>query len=108
VIEDVQRLVRLEVELAKQELKELAISNGIAAGLFVGAGLLGLLALLVALPVCLVVVLPWHWQAALAWLIIYALAAAGLAIVGRAKLRLEVPRRTVESLKETKEWALIK
>ena len=106
LIEDAQRLVHLEVELAKAEVKELAITNGVAAGMFAGAGLLALLALLVALPVLLVVLLPWHWQAALIWILLYLVGAVVLALVGRSKLRLQAPKRTIDSLKETKEWAL--
>ena len=106
LLEDAQRLVRLEIDLAKQEMKELAIANGIAAGLFAGAATFALLGILVALPVFLVAVLPWHWQVALIWFVLYLLGAAVLALVGKSKLRVQPPRRTIESLKETKEWAL--
>lgn len=106
LIDDAQRLVHLEIALAKQEVKELAISNGLAAGMFAGAGLLAVLALLVALPVLLVVALPWHWQAALVWLLVYLAGAGALALIGKSKLKLEVPKRTLDSLKETKEWAV--
>ena len=106
LIEDAQRLVHLELDLAKQELKELAITNAVAAGLFAAAALLVLLAVLVALPVLLVVLLPWHWQAALVWLVLYLVGAAVLALVAKSKLLIEAPKRTIDSLKETKEWAL--
>lgn len=106
VVEDAQRLVKLKIELAKQELKELAIANGIAAGLFAGAAILALLALLVGIPVLLVVALPWHWQAALVWVVLYLAGAATMGLVGKSMLRVGLPQRTLESLKETKEWAL--
>ena len=106
LVEDAQRLVRLEIDLAKQEMKELAIANGIAAGLFAGAATLALLGILVALPVFLVAVLPWHWQVALIWLVLYLLGALVLGLLGKSMLRVQPPRRTLESLKETKEWAL--
>jgi hypothetical protein len=106
VVQDVQRLVSLEIALARQEVKELAITNAIAAACFAAAGLLGLLALLVALPVMIVILVPWHWEAALVWAIAYALIAAVLALVGRARLRIGLPQKTITSLKETKTWAL--
>src|SRR4030081_237707 len=68
IVEEAERLIRLEIELAKAELKELAITNAIAAGAFAGA--------------------------------------AGLALLGRSKLHIGIPERTVNSFKETKDWAL--
>lgn len=106
IVESAQQLVRLEIALAKQEVKELAITNGIAIGAFAVAGLLALLSVLVVLPVLLVVWIPNHALAALAWLILYLVAAAVLYLVGRSKLRVEAPQRTISSLKETKEWVL--
>jgi hypothetical protein len=106
IVESTQQLLRLEIALAKQEVKELAISNGVAAGLFAAAGLLTMLAILIALPVLIVVLVPAHWIAALVWLVLYLLLAAGLALVGKSRLRLQAPQRTLTSLKETKQWAL--
>lgn len=106
IMESAQQLVRLEIALAKQEVKELAVSNGIAVGAFLGAGLLAMLSLLVVLPILIVVLVPAHAVAALAWLVLYVLAAVGLALFGRSRLRLEAPRRTLSTLKETKAWVL--
>ena len=106
VVHDLNRLVSLEIELAKQELKELAVTNGIAAACFALAGILAGIALLVAVPVIVVIAVPWHWQAAVVWAVAYALIAAGLAIYGRMRLRVSMPQKTITSLKETKEWAL--
>jgi cytochrome c biogenesis protein CcdA len=105
-VQGVQRLVSLEIALAKQELRELVMTNVIAAACLAAAGLLAIIALLVAVPVLVVVTVPWHWEAALVWAIAYALIAAGLALYGRSRLRLRLPTRTLESLKENKEWAL--
>jgi uncharacterized membrane protein YqjE len=106
LVEEAENLIRLEIALAKQELKEMAISNAIAAGAFAGAGLLALLALLVGLPVLIVVAVEPHWLAASVWVVLYLLLAAGLALFGRAKLHIALPERTVNSLKETRNWAL--
>ena len=106
IVESAQQLVHLEIALAKQEVKELAISNGVAAGALAGAAVFALLAVLVALPVLLVVAIPAHSVAALVWLILCVVLAAGLALFGKSKLRIEAPKKTIESLKETKAWAL--
>jgi MFS family permease len=103
IASDTERLVQLNIELAKQEVKELAIRNGVAVGLMAAAGLFGLLAL-IGLLVFVVEFLPWHWQAALAWFVIALVFTVTLAVVGRARLRIEPPKRTLQSLKETKEW----
>jgi uncharacterized membrane protein YqjE len=106
IVDEAQRLVRLEIALAKAELKELAITNAIAAGAFAGAGVLAITTLLVAIPVLIVVAVEPHWLAALVWVVVYLLLAAGLALLGRSRLRLAIPERTVNSLKETKDWAI--
>jgi len=106
VVQDVNRLVGLEIALAKQELKELAIRNAIAAACIAAGGLFAMLALLVAVPVAVVMLVPWHWEAAAVWAVLYLLLAAVLALYGRARLRITLPTKTVASLKETKTWAL--
>ena len=102
IVEDAQRLVKLEIELAKIELKEMAIRNGVAAGLLLVALLLVMIAVLIAGPVALVL-LGGHWWWALVWLGAYLLAGAVLAFVG-VKLIQPKPQRTMDSFQETKEW----
>jgi len=106
VVSDAQRLVSLEIALAKQEVKELATGNAIAAGLIGFGGMLLVLGVLVALPSLVVALVPWHWQAAAVWLAGYVVIGLVLVIVGKARLQLRLPPRTIESLKENKEWAL--
>jgi hypothetical protein len=106
IFHEAQHLVRLEVDLAKQELRELAIRNGIAIGLLAFGALLLMLALLVALPVFLVLLWDRHVLGAAIWIGVYVVLGAGLAIAGRLGLELGPPRRTLASLEETKEWAL--
>ena len=106
IVHEAQHLVRLELDLAKQELKELAIRNGIAIGLLAFGGLLLLLALLVALPVLLIVLWDNHVLGAIIYLTVYVVLGAALVLAGRLTLRLEAPPRTLASLEETKEWAL--
>jgi len=106
VISDAQRLVALEIALAKQETKELATRNAIALGLLTVGGLLALLAVLVGVPVLVVMLVPWKWEAAAAWVAAYVVIGTGLILLGRARLQVGLPPRTMESLKENKEWAL--
>jgi uncharacterized membrane protein YqjE len=106
IVEQAERLVRLEIALAKAELRELAITNGIAAGAFAVAAMLLLVTLLVAIPVLIVVAVEPHWLAALAWIVVYLAVAGGLALFGRSKLHIAIPVRTINSFKETRDWAL--
>ena len=106
VVSDAQRLVALEIALAKQELKELATGNAIAAGIIVFGGLLTALAVLVAVPSLVVWLVPWHWQAAAVWGAAYLVIGLGLVLLGKSRLQVRLPRRTLDSLKENKEWAL--
>ncbi|HMJ39547.1 MAG TPA: phage holin family protein [Verrucomicrobiae bacterium] len=106
VIHDAQRLVRLEVALAKQELNDLAMANAVAAVLVIFGGLLVLLGVLVALPSLVVFLVPWHWQAAAVWIVLYMVLGLGLAFYGKTRFRVGLPARTLASLKENKEWAL--
>ncbi len=106
VVQDVNRLVSLEIALAKQELKELAIRNAIAIACLAVAGLLAILALLVAVPVAIVLLVGAGWPAAAIWAGAYLLIALGLFFAGRARMKIALPQRTIASLKETKTWAL--
>jgi len=96
----------LEVALAKQEVKELVMVNAIAAGMMAGGGLVLMLAIFVTLPVAVVTLVPWHWQAALTWTVAYAVIGIALVLVGKSRLRMSLPAKTIASLKESKEWAL--
>jgi Flp pilus assembly protein TadB len=106
VVHDAQRLVSLEIALAKQELKELAMDYAITAGMAAAGGVLILLAILVAVPVFVVELAPWRWQAALIWVGTYALSGVVLLLIARARFQVRLPKRTLDSLKENKEWAL--
>jgi len=106
VIHDAQRLVGLEVALARHELKDLAMANAVAAGLVVSGGLLVVLGVLVAIPSLVVFLVPWHWQAAAAWIALYVLLGLVLVLYGKTRFRVGLPAKTLASSKENKEWAL--
>jgi hypothetical protein len=103
IVESAQQLVRLEIALAKQEAKELAVRNGVAIGMMAAGGLLAMLTLLVAVPVTIVLVFG-SWIAGLVWVLVYAAATAVLILVGKSRLKIEAPQRTLSSLKETRAW----
>ena len=106
MIADAQRLVTLEIALARQEARELVMANAIAAGILGFAGLLIALGVLVALPLAVVEAVPWHWQAALVWAAAHVVLGLLLIMLGRSRLRIGPPPRTIETLKENKEWVL--
>jgi len=106
ILESAQQLVHLEVALAKTELKEMAIRNGIAAGMMAGAALLLVTAVITAVPVLLVMLFEPHWLVALIWIIVYLIAAGSLGFVGFKRLQLKAPPKTLGTLKETKAWVL--
>ena len=106
IVAEARELVHLEVELAKQELRELAIRNGIAIGLLASGAFLLVLGIFVALPVFLVLLWWNHVAGAAIYLGACILVGAVLLLAGRLALRLHAPKRTISSLEETKEWAL--
>ena len=106
IVQDAQELVRLNIQLAKQEVRELLVRNGVAIGLLMFGAVLVLLAILVALPAFLVVLWSNHLIGAAIWLGGYAIVGATLALAGRLRLRIQPPKRTLTSLEETRDWAL--
>ena len=86
--EQTTRLVHQELELAKAELSQKGRQAGAGAGLFGGAGALGLAALLVAVG--------------------YGIVAFVLVKQGQARMKRAappVPTQTIETVKEDVEWA---
>lgn len=110
IVEDLQNIVRGEVQLAKTELKEDATTMGKAAGMMAAGafvGLVGFIFLMLALAYLINEFLDEMWASAgivaLALLII----AGILAMVGKNKLSEAnlKPEETIESVKEDKQWA---
>jgi predicted lipid-binding transport protein (Tim44 family) len=108
--EQTSTLIRQELELAKTELTEKGKSIGIGAGMFGGAGLVGMLAL-GALTACFILALSEGmagWLAALIVAVIYAAVAGVIALIGRNRVKEGVPpapEQTIESVKEDVQWA---
>jgi hypothetical protein len=108
--EETTRLVHQELELAKAELTEKGKQAGAGAGLFGGAGALGLAAL-GALTACFILalnaVMP-AWLAALVVAVVYGIIAFVLVKQGQARIKRAtppVPEQTIETVKEDVEWA---
>jgi uncharacterized membrane protein YqjE len=106
---DLSRLMRLELELAKAEVKEEVKKAGKGAGLLGAAGLAGyfvLLFLSLTLMFALDSFMPIGWAAlivAVLWAIVGAIAFSR----GRAQMKTVSPRpeQTIETLKEDAQWA---
>jgi Putative Actinobacterial Holin-X, holin superfamily III len=107
--EQTSTLVRKEFELARAEMTQKGKTAGIGAGMFGGAGLLGLLAL-GALTACLILALAEAmaaWLAALIVTFLYAGAAGVLALTGKNKVQEAtppVPEEAKESMRRDVEW----
>jgi uncharacterized membrane protein YqjE len=109
IAENLSRLLRQEIELAKVEAKQEVVKLGKGAGLLGGAGIAGHLLLLfasVALMLVLGRVMPLD-LAALIVAVIWAIVAAVLAAMGRRQLQSFDPKleTTTETLKEDVQWA---
>jgi len=108
ISDDVSKLFRQEVELAKAEVKQEATKAGKAAGMLGGAGFAGYLAVVLlsfALVFGLGNVMDLSW-AALIVAAIWGVIGAVLYANGRKKLRTvdPVPHRTVDTIKEDAQW----
>jgi uncharacterized membrane protein YqjE len=108
--EQTTRLVHQELELAKAELQQKGKQAGQGAGMFGGAGALGLAAL-GALTACFILalnaVMP-AWLAALLVAVVYGIIAFVLVKQGQARMKRAgppVPEQTIETVKEDVEWA---
>ena len=108
--EELSSLVRQEMRLAQAEMTEKGKRAGIGAGMFGGAGLIGVMAP-GTLTACVVAALAEAmdvWLAALIVTVVYAAVAGVLALQGRDRIQQAtppVPEETVESVKEDVQWA---
>src|SRR3954462_1725604 len=104
ISDDLSRLFRQELELAKAEVKVEAGKAGRAAGMLGGAGFAGYLAVVLlsfAVVFGLANVMDAGW-AALIVAVLWGVVGAVLYLSGRKQLKTvdPVPRRTVETIKE--------
>jgi uncharacterized membrane protein YqjE len=109
VTQDLTTLIRQEIDLAKTELKEEGTKAAKGAGMLGGAGLAGYFTVLF-LSTTLMFVLDEFlelWLAALIVTVLWAIATAVLALIGKKKLEASRPQlpQTQETLKEDVRWA---
>ena len=109
--EQTQTLVKQELALAKAEMTQKGKQAGLGAGLFGGAGVMGLGAF-GALTACLIALLATAlnhvWLAALIVAVVYAAIAGILALLGKQRVEAgtpPVPERAIESTKQDVEAA---
>ena len=108
--EDTTTLVKEELDLAKAEMSEKGKEAGVGVGMFGGAGLGGLLAL-IFLSLAAVAALDTGmrtWLAALIVGVVWAAVAGLLALQGKSKLQQATPPapdQAIESTKEDVQWA---
>jgi hypothetical protein len=103
--EQTNRLVRQELELVKAELSVKGKQAGIGAGMFGGAGVVGLYAVgaLVATVIAALSLAVATWLAALIVTVVLAAIAGVLALQGRTRVQSAlppVPEDSVDSVKE--------
>jgi F0F1-type ATP synthase assembly protein I len=107
---DLSTLMRKEVELAREELKEEGRKAGKAGGAFAGAAVVGLLAgiaLVMTLGLGLgALINDLWWLGFLIVTIILGVVAAVLAQRGRTEVKAlnPAPEQTIETLKEDAQW----
>jgi MFS family permease len=111
--EQTSRLVRQEVELAKAELAIKGKRAGIGAGMFGGAGLVGLYAVgaLITAAIAALATAMATWLAALIVGVVLAAVAGVVALTGKKKVQEAmppVPEDSVESVKEDVQWTKTK
>jgi putative superfamily III holin-X len=108
--DETSTLIRQELELTRAELTEKGREAGKGAGLFGGAGVVGLMAA-GALTACLILVLDTFmvaWLAALIVAVVMGAIAAALGLQGRERIKQAgppVPEQTVDTVKEDVRWA---
>jgi uncharacterized membrane protein YqjE len=107
---DISELVRQEIELARAEMTEKGKKAGLGVSMFGGAAVLGMAVVggsMATIIILLDLAMPL-WLASLITTILYAGAAAVLALRGRDELKetgAPIPERTKDSIKEDIQWA---
>ena len=104
---NVRALVRKQLELPKQEIAEIIRANLGAAkffGIAAAFALLTMIALVVFVIALVAIVLPW-WLSALIVLILCGALTGLFGYLGYKRLELRGPTRSINSFKETIQWA---
>lgn len=109
ISQDLSKMLRQEMELAKAEIRTDAVQAGKAAGMLGGAGFAGMMVAVfgsLAVVLGLANLMDAGW-AALIVTGVWAVAAAVLFVSGRRRMQdvSPKPERTIETMKENAKWA---
>jgi len=106
IIGNVQEMVRSEVRLARVEIKEETSKTARAGAMLAAGAVMAMIAgvfLLVCLAQLLDMVMP-DWAAALVVALLMGIPAAILISKGRDRLKVPMPEKTIDNVKENVEW----
>jgi uncharacterized membrane protein YqjE len=106
IIGNVQEMVRSEVRLARVEIREETSKTARAGAMLAAGAVMGMIAgvfLLVCLAQLLDLIMP-DWAAALVVALLMAIPAAFLVMKGLDRLKVPMPDKTIENVKENVEW----
>ena len=103
-VEDTVLLVQQEIQLAKVETMEMLRSNILAAVLLGVAAFCGLIFFLMLL-VTIAFIIPAHALVAGIETVLFFVLAVVLALIGKSRLKIGAPPKTMTTLKEDAEWA---
>jgi len=106
IIGNVQEMVRSEVRLARVEIKEETSKTARAGAMLAAGAVMAMIAgvfLLVCLAQLLDMVMP-DWAAALVVALLMGIPAAILISKGRDRLKVPLPEKTIDNVKENVEW----
>jgi uncharacterized membrane protein YqjE len=103
-VDDVIRLVQQEIQLAKVEVKELISTNVKAAIMLSIAAVCGLFFFMMLL-VTIALIIPAHALVAGIETIIFLILLVVFGLMGKSRLQIGPPKKTMDSLKEDAEWA---
>jgi hypothetical protein len=107
ITQEIGKLIRLEVELAKQEITEIAKTKAVGAGLVALGGLLGLFLVPFVLLTMFELFAVWmpRWTSALLVTVLMALTSAVLFLFAKRKLEGNFkPEHTIRSLQDNLDW----
>jgi len=106
IIGNVQEMVRSEVRLARVEIKEETSKTARAGAMLAAGAVMAMIAgvfLLVCIAQLLDMVMP-DWAAALVVALLMGIPAAILISKGRDRLKVPMPEKTIDNVKENVEW----
>ena len=103
-VDDVIRLVQQEIQLAKIEVKEMLSSN-IRAAIFLAIAAVCGRYFFVMLLVTIALFIPAHALVAGIETVIFLILLVIFGLMGKSRLQIGPPKKTMDSLKEDAEWA---